>query len=106
MLGLDKFNERMVGDYKDQFIPALRQFPDQIDELKALAGHFAELEIVPHKWDVAIVGGQDTIFPSENMLCYWESVGVPVVKTNMAHYPFTSEGNALIADLVKEGYDR
>ncbi len=105
-LGLEKFNERMVGQYKDEFIPSQRLLEDQVAELTAIATHTKEMDAGGLVWDFAVVGSNDNIIPCENMSRYWQHVGVKVIDTNMEHYPLTKEGRNIITKVLHGEYDR
>lgn len=99
-MGLEKFNERMVGEYKEDFIPAQRDIADQTNELKMLSDHFKGAAEPTIKWDVAVVGSLDNIIPPENMSRYWQEAGTEVISKEIYHYPFTKDMIECIGSLL------
>lgn len=89
--GMEAFDRRAYGEHFDRLRPVLSPRPQErnIAELEYLveasaAGHAASL-----RWDKAIVGSEDLIFPSENMVRYW---GSRAEVLPLPHYPFADGG--------------
>lgn len=89
--GMEAFDRRAYGEHFDKLRPVLSPRPQErnIAELEYLveasaAGHAASL-----RWDKAIVGSEDLIFPPENMVRYW---GSRAEILPLPHYPFADGG--------------
>ncbi len=89
--GMEAFDRRAYGEHFDRLRPVLSPRPQErnIAELEYLveasaAGHAASL-----RWDKAIVGSEDLIFPPENMVRYW---GSRAEVLPLPHYPFADGG--------------
>lgn len=89
--GMEAFDRRAYGEHFDRLRPVLSPRPQErnIAELEYLvetstAGHAASL-----RWDKAIVGSEDLIFPPENMVLYW---GSRAEVLPLPHYPFADGG--------------
>lgn len=89
--GMEAFDRRAYGEHFDRLRPVLspRLQERNIAELEYLveasaAGHAASL-----RWDKAIVGSEDLIFPPENMVRYW---GSRAEVLPLPHYPFADGG--------------
>ena len=87
---MKKFQRRMVGSaaafkaFSD--IAPKRNLEEQKEELAAiLAFDFNVTSKL--KWDKAIIGRGDAIFPIENQLRYWQS-RTEIVEMEIPHYPF------------------
>ncbi len=95
--GTAKFLERMCGTpailkayYKHRSTRALEEICDELLQLRrqALDGLPEKPEPVPAFWTGALIGGQDAIFPPENLSAYWREAGVPIAfDPDMPHYP-------------------
>lgn len=89
--GLEEFQRRAYGEYYEELRPVLseRKLQDDIDELSALIARSLRPHTPSIKWDTAVVGSQDTIFPPANQLAYWENRAETRVKiVSLPHYPF------------------
>lgn len=100
-VGLSKFYERICSDMPINVCK--RDIKIQISELKNLQ----LLSTVSYgstlKWDGALVGGRDTIFPAENIENFWIDRGVKVViNENIEHYPFCVKGVEIINNFLDE----
>jgi pimeloyl-[acyl-carrier protein] methyl ester esterase len=89
---MQKFQRRMLGNAADygRFLDVKpqRNLENQRDELqRILEADFEALSVGLIKWDKAIVGTLDAIFPPQNQLRYWTS-RVPVLELDMPHFPF------------------
>lgn len=85
--GMDAFHRRTYGEYYDHFLPIMspRSLEHNISELEYLAAE-SVVEYTPSiKWDKAIIGSHDEIFPPENMVRFW---GSRAEILPLPHYPF------------------
>ena len=96
--GMEQFNRRAYSEYYEvlagRFSP--RSLQDNIQELRELQ---RIAEAAPHpaiKWDKAVVGERDMIFPPQNMLAYWGERGELLP---LPHYPFAD------ADIIMREID-
>lgn len=115
---LQRFNRRMCGS-----APALNAYnatkPQRdIDSLRLeleSIGRRARLEAVPElRWDAAVIGGRDMIFPAEGQRNAWQ--GISVTETDEPHLPdFQKIINQFVINKIKvaqrfgatrPGYDR
>lgn len=98
--GTVKFLERICGTpeilreyYKHRSTRGLEEIYDELKQLQRQALATATSHPEPGIWTDAIIGGQDAIFPPENMARYWAEAGVPcTVAENMPHYPLYDSG--------------
>ena len=93
--GMEQFDRRAYGEHYKRLLSP-RSLQDNIQELRELQ-HIAETQ--PHaaiKWDKAIVGERDVIFPPQNMLAYW---GERAELLSLPHYPFAD------ADIIMREID-
>ena len=106
--GIDTFNRRMCGAFYPAYTPAARPFDELCDELRILSENFAETsDGTGTLWDYAVVGECDRIFPPENQFRFWEKKRTFVIACKeLPHYPFTPEGNRLLAELLAGKYER
>lgn len=106
--GIDTFNRRMCGAHYLSYTPAARPFDELCDELEILSHSFEGADdSAGTLWDYAVVGDRDLIFPPENQFRFWEKKRTFVVSCKeLPHYPFTPEGNRLLAELLEEKYER
>ena len=85
--GIEQFNVNTYGSlYKThpEIIPT-RNIDNQIRELEKL---YEMIDTMPHrdfKWDRAIIGSKDRIFPVTNQKRHW---GETAIITESPHYPF------------------
>ncbi len=101
--GMEPFERRAYGEYYDCLRDKLspRALAHNIAELEALARAAATPQDSALKWDKAIVGEKDAIFPPENMLRYWTEVRKIEVETlPLPHYPFAQ--GRIVADEISE----
>lgn len=89
---LNKFYRRMCNDREtlNRFLDRLpaREITDLRTELEAIGTGIAGLPAPSFRWNRAIVGSKDRIFPPENQLKAWEEI-CPVTTVDAAHYlPF------------------
>ncbi|WP_243347931.1 DUF452 family protein [Parabacteroides sp. FAFU027] len=89
---MQKFQRRMVGSAaamkEFSAIAPKRDLDEQKEELAAiLAFDFHANTTSKLKWNKAIIGKNDAIFPVENQLRYWKS-RTEIVEMEMPHYPF------------------
>lgn len=85
--GMEQFNRRAYGEHYERLTNHLspRSLHDNIQELRELQ-RIAETPPQPAiKWNKAIVGERDMIFPPQNMLDYW---GERAELLPLPHYPF------------------
>lgn len=93
--GTLKFLERMCGTpeilreyYKHRSTRGLEEIYDELKQLQRQTLATATSHPEPDFWIAAVVGGQDAIFPPENMARYWAEAGVPyTIVQDMPHYP-------------------
>lgn len=95
--GTTRFLERMCGTpevlreyYRHRSTRPLEEIYDELVSLQRQA-LTSTADLLPDKgfWTTAIVGGQDAIFPPENLERYWREAGVQVeVRPELPHYPF------------------
>lgn len=82
--GMEAFERRAYG-VSYEALKSPRTLEENIEELETLK----ELSIKPYRpairWDKAVIGTEDVIFPPENMQNYW-SVSAEVLP--LPHYPF------------------
>lgn len=86
-LSVRKFQRRMFSSAVDfaafQKCAPQRGFESLLDELKM----FASLKIpIPARWDRAIVGDADAIFPFENQMRAWGNIPTDIIH-DMPHFP-------------------
>lgn len=94
-VGLSKFYENICSEKSVNCCK--REDIAQINELKNLEIQSKQEYNPVLVWDLALVGLKDVIFNPKNMINYWDSVGVKVVKCeNVEHYPFSEEGLKVI----------
>lgn len=92
--GMEQFNRRTYGQHYDRFESRLstRSLEDNIAELRNLQ----KLSVMPYspsiEWDKAIVGSEDSIFPPQNMKCFW---GDQAQILPLPHYPFADSKQIL-----------
>ena len=87
--GNQKFIERMctgrIGAYN--LHPSQRSIEDISSELRTLAELFSTPYAENIRWDQAVIGGRDLIFPPGAQQKYWQSQGVPyTLVEDMPHY--------------------
>lgn len=89
--GTEAFDRRAYGEYFDRMSGVLspRPIEKNIAELELLARLGAEVYKPRIRWDKAVVGSADVIFPPENMLRYW---GLRAEELPLPHYPFAESG--------------
>lgn len=103
--GIDKFNERMCADQIPDFIKSARSFESQFSELSVLNTLIKASSPQNTKWDYAIIGANDKIFPQKNMLHYWDKKSnFAPITLNIPHYPFTPECKVKLTELIN--FDR
>ena len=93
--GTVKFLERMCGTpeilreyYRHRSTRPLEEIYEELLSLRRQALAAPPELPEPGFWTRAVVGGQDAIFPPEQMRRYWNEAGVPVeVCPDMPHYP-------------------
>lgn len=82
--GREEFDRRAYG----KIIPHPRSIEADIAELEALIERSAQPYTPTIRWDTAIVGSDDAIFPPENQRAYW---GERAKVLPLPHYPFAHE---------------
>ena len=100
---IQKFQRRMLGSataYKAllPFLPK-RSLESQKRELEMiLSVNFETLETGRIKWNKAIIGTEDAIFPPQNQFNYWSEnsnretgPSTEIVQKPLPHYPFTND---------------
>ena len=122
---MQKFQRRMFGNAAayNAFIPFLpqRDLESQKAELaNVLSVDFETLETGLIKWDKAIVGTDDAIFPPQHQLRYWSScrdlaffrdlackvsTGCPdnvveIIEMRFPHYPFLNSTDFFLSSFV------
>lgn len=100
---LRKFNRRMCGTAAMQALFAehapQRTVDDLRAELQAIADSTANRRQSAVKWDLAIVGQNDMIFPARAQQAAWQQEGVAVQLTDDAHFmDFSALANRLFID--------
>ena len=75
-----KFQARVMGGTanlvsNNRYLPK-RSFIEQKDELEALAIHFKQSPSVNIRWNSALCGTNDLIFPYKNLIHFWGDVAV------------------------------
>lgn len=90
---LRKFRRRMCGDHMDYFSAHLpsRTTDELRDELaflsRAVEGRPADERHL--KWDFAVIGEKDMIFPAENQERAWKGLAGRVIRTASPHFDET-----------------
>lgn len=90
-----KFYLRMFGDKKTYLanidrVPA-RKVKSLSDELRWMYNRIMEQKDPGFKWDVALISKNDRIFPTSNLLAYWQTVpDTAYVVLPQPHYLFHS----------------
>lgn len=86
--GTDEFLRRTYGEFYP--IAAAIQPSRSLEELVGELEHLYTESAKPYrqhiKWDKALIGSLDVIFPPENMAAYWGQTGTIV--EGMPHFPF------------------
>lgn len=98
--GLDMFNRKTYGEYYPVYSDVLcpRETEEYISELQIL-GICAQKPYTPAiKWDKAVIGTEDKIFPVENMMRYWNGVAELLP---LYHFPFT-DGRLIFEQIDKK----
>jgi biotin synthesis protein BioG len=98
--GMEEFSRRAYGECYPRMLPALdpRGVGANVQELRTLIEE-SEKPFTPSlRWDVAVVGSGDEIFPPQNMAAYW---GGRAKTLPLPHFPFEDPG--LSASLL--GFD-
>lgn len=85
--GMELFDRRAYCRWYEDLAPHLspRGLDANLRELQVLRTLSAENFIPTIRWDAAIVGTEDQIFPPENMARYW---GSRTQSLPLPHYPF------------------
>ncbi len=103
---LTKFYRRVTGS-REAYERFAADLPaTDLERLRAELAMFAHYSPAPMKWDVAIIGSRDAIFPPENMRRAWQGLSRRVT-TDDAHMPdFQSILNRFIInkDRVEERF--
>lgn len=89
--GTDAFARRAYGGSYERLEPVLftRSIDHNIAELRSLDGASRQVYTPTLKWDKAIVGDSDLIFPPANMQRYWlEKAEIKTEILPLPHYPF------------------
>ncbi|MBM3420078.1 MAG: DUF452 family protein [Bacteroidetes bacterium] len=90
-----KFYLRMFGDKKTYLanidrVPA-RKVKSLADELRWLYNRIMEQKDPGFRWDVALISKNDRVFPTENLLAYWQRIPETVYAVlPQPHYLFHS----------------
>ncbi len=89
--GMDEFLSRAYGDSYQPLLPLLnpRGTDENIRELRMLIDESQKPYEPSLRWDAAVVGSGDLIFPPENMAAYW---GERAKTLPLPHYPFEDPG--------------
>lgn len=88
LAGTDKFFQQMfAGTDNSLFNRPERELMEQIAELNNLKRVSVGADINDFKWDVAIVGMKDRIFPAKNLVAYWKDK-TRLIQEDMPHFPF------------------
>ncbi|HUX95521.1 MAG TPA: pimeloyl-ACP methyl esterase BioG family protein [Bacteroidales bacterium] len=90
---MDKFYLRVFGDKKAYLINSKRVPKRTIkslqDELRWLYNRIMEQNESDFKWTYAVTGKEDRVFPSENLISYWEKITeTRHIVVSMPHYFF------------------
>jgi len=89
---MQKFQRRMLGSknaliHFSEFAPK-RSIENQKKELEIILNiDFENLNAGSIKWDKAIIGLQDAIFPPQNQKAFWENKTI-MIETEIPHFPF------------------
>ena len=87
----DKFNMRMLGGRQNfsKFTNclSLRHISDQKNELMSIFKQVKRNNDLNFKWDIAILGKSDAIFPFGNQINAWENK-TNIIEKDMPHFPF------------------
>ena len=87
---LAKFRRRMCGSsetLESLLACGLKRSAEELrDELAAIGDRARNTISSPLKWDKALVGGRDMIFPPVGQHQAWEELNVPITDTDAAHY--------------------
>lgn len=84
---LDRFNRRMCGKDLTWFQSCgqdrtAQELKDELAALKAVCG----LPVPDFRWDIAVGGTSDMIFPIASQRTAWMEAGVPLVEAGCTHY--------------------
>jgi biotin synthesis protein BioG len=86
--GTVKFFSRMLNGLSDtNFHKPDRELEEQIEELNNLKVNSLKSELKEVKWNKVVIGMKDKIFPSANLMNYWDGKSI-IVKSDLPHYPF------------------
>lgn len=84
--GIEGFNRRAYGEHLDRIARLQpRPFDALYEELQILHARSLEPYTPVLRWEKAIVGSRDLIFPPANLTAYWGERTVPM---DLPHYPF------------------
>lgn len=81
--GVESFNSMVYANEIELNIS--RETDEMIEELATLVTNATKHTDTHIKWDKAIIGEKDSIFPLKNMLTYWSSRSIILP---LPHYPF------------------
>lgn len=102
--GIVKFNEKMCGDERKDFVSSTVPFDDQYAELVALGDFFKKYPLSfedAQKWSAAVVCSKDEIFPPMNIASFWGENSVEIMAfRNKPHFPFNGNFCQVIAHLL------
>jgi len=65
-----------------------RDLKEQQEELQFFYDNIEVFKPMSMKWEIAFVGENDQIVPTQNQINYWKDK-TNIVKTPWAHFPFT-----------------
>ncbi len=101
--GTKTFTQRAYGEFAPLAFtwPASRTLEEMVEELKILHSESQREESTGFRWDEAVAGSGDLIFPPANQLAYWRECS-PETRitevTGMPHYPY-GEAESILSKL-------
>ncbi len=100
--GIAKFNKRISRGVASEFIPTTRDKSSITEELQSL--YESSCNSIPntHNWEYAIISTNDLIFPTVNLLKYWNKRATfePIL-IEAPHYPFVGECIDILKKITK-----
>jgi biotin synthesis protein BioG len=108
---MEKFYLRMFGDKKTYMLNAdripHRNVKSLYDELRWLYNRIMEQNEPGFKWDYAVISGKDRVFPSGNLIGYWENrTSTKHIILPLPHYVFHKWKTYLDFISFVEGYQK
>lgn len=114
---LDNINDKEMDEFHFQFFGSSNKHQRNTDmipkrktesygaELRWLYNRMMENPDKRYRWDIAVSGMKDEIFPHENQVRYWQKrEDTKLLVKDLPHYPFNSWGNFnnMIESLLEE----